>query len=770
MEDLWLKRAIRAYLIALIMVIPLFSAVIKKVEIKGAKKLSPETIKYYLISTKGMEFNPENVRRDIESLWKTGFFSDIRVWVKDEGEDKVLKFEVKERPIIKEVKIKTDRYVKKKDIDDKLKEKGAEIIPFSYYDPIKVSNAKKVIENFLQDKGYALGNVEVEKKIQNGEVNLIFHVKGGGKLRISKIEIVGNNSIPDEVLIRSIKSIKKFSLLNLPFLKKTVYSSEAIKKAKNEIREKYLNLGFLDVDVKDARIEVVEGKGLFGMKKKMIKAIFTVDEGNLYRIGKIKIEGNKAFPKKILRRLVVFKKNQIYSLQKREESVKNFQDIYGTLGFIYSQIIPVEEPKPEAHRVDITFRIIENKRVRLHRLEFKGNTYTLDKVMRREFLIGEGDYFNVKAFKDSLLRIRQLGVVEIKKNPDFKPVGEDKMDVVVNVEEMHRNQIFFNGGYGGYFGYFIGGSLSTTNFMGRGENISLALQYGSRYKSYSLGFTEPYFLDKPFFLTLNFHNNLSIYPYMFTRKMKGGLLSIGWKRRFWHADLSYSNDYMSLTDVNEDYIKGLPEYYKMLWLSNMRVAGISPSVYRTSVDSPIWPTSGTLYMMGFKLASKSLGSETDFLSNWLEFTHYHKFKWGHILGIHFRGQYIKAFGNSSIPIYERIFLGGEQSLRGFDFYRVSPVNNGVRIGGTKSILFNLEYEIRMRESPMSVVFFLDAGNAFSEDEKISLGNLYYCTGIEGRVFVEMLRMPFRLIFSYNPKLPTSYDKNFTIRIGMGRTF
>jgi len=757
-----------SFLLALLLLAPLLWAVkIKKIEIVGLKRLSPETVKYYLVSSEGMDYDPARIRQDIENLWKTGFFSDIRVFIKDNGE--VIRFVVKERPIIKKVIIKTDRYVKKSDITDKLKEKGAEILPYSYYQPSRIARAKRVIEEFLKEKGFALGKVTVEKKGKD-EITLIFNVKAGGKLRIGAVEILGNQIVPSKVLVGAIKSVREFTPTNLIYLKKTVFSSKALKDAREELRKKYLDLGFLDVYVSEPEVKIIEKRDFLGQKRKMVKVIFRVNEGNIYRVGKINIMGNKAFPTALIKNLILIKTNEIYSLSKREDSVKNLQDLYGSIGYIYTQIIPIEEPKPESHRVDITFRIIENKRVRLHRLDFKGNTYTYDKVLRREFLLAEGDYFNVGAFKNSLIRIRQLGIVEIKENPDFHPVGDDKMDVVVKVEEMHRNQIFFNAGYGGFFGYFVGGSFSTSNFMGKGENITLFLQYGTRYKSYSISFTEPYLFDRPVFLTFNVHNNLSIFPFMFTRQMKGGGVTFGFKRGFWRLDLSYTNDFISLKDVNEDYLKNLPPFYRLLWLTNMRIAAISPVIYRSSVDSPIWPEKGTLYLYGVKIANKALGSETDFISNWIEFTHYHKFKWGHILGTHFRLQYMKALGNSTIPIYERIFMGGEQSLRGFDFYRVSPQENGVRIGGTKSILFNLEYEIRMKNSPMSVVLFMDAGNVYAEDQKMDITDLYYCVGVEGRVFVEMLRIPFRLIISYNPKLPTKYDRNFTIRIGMGRTF
>ena len=751
----------------------IFAEKIEKIEIVGNKKISDDTIKYYLTIAEGEEYREDILPRELQALWNTGFFEDIRILVADGRKGKIIRIEVKERPIIKEVKVVTDKYVKPKDVEERLREKGAEIIPYSYYNPKKVANAKKVIEEFLQEKGYALGEVNVEEKRDAEEVSIVFHVKGKGKLKIAKIEIVGNQIVPDEVLIRGIKSLKTLNPITY-FSSKSNYSLENLKKAKEELREKYLNLGFLDVDVKDARIEVVEGKAFpfFGQKKKMLKVVFEVDEGNLYRIGKIKIEGNKAIPTRILRSLLLIKENQIYSLEKRNESIKNIQEIYGIKGYFYAQIYPIEDPKPEEKIVNITIKIQENKRVRLRYLEFKGNTYTNDKVLRREFLIREGDYFNIKAFENSIRRIRQLGIVEIKEMPEVKPAGDDEIDLVVKVEEMHRNQIMFQGGYSGYEGYFVGFSLSTVNFMGKGESVSLFLQYGSRFKSYSIGFTEPYIFDKPMVLGFDVHDTLLVYPYMFTRRSKGGSINFGWRwKTFWHFNIAYSNENVSITDVNEDYIKHFPWYFQYFWLGTRKIAAISPTIYRSTVDSPLFPTTGTMYMYRLKFAADFLGGEVNFIKHVAEFVHYHRFRWGHILGMRFQLQYMKALKESTIPIYERIFLGGERSLRGFDIYRVSPTTpEGYRIGGTKSILFNLEYEIRMKESPLSIVFFFDAGNAFAEDQNLSVKDLYYCMGVEGRVFVEMFRMPFRLIFSYNPKIPYPTERTFAIRFGVGRTF
>ncbi len=764
-----MKRFLALFLFALV----LFAEKIEKIEIVGNKKVSEDTIKYYLTIAEGDDYREDVLPKELKLLWDTGFFEDIRILVADGKEGKIIRIVVKERPIIKEVKYITDKYVKPKDIEEKLREKGAEIIAYSYYNPKKIAKAKKVIEEFLHEKGYALGEVKVEEKREPDGVSLVFHVWGRGKLKIAEIEIVGNKTIPDDILVRGIKSLKPVSLLTL-LSSKSNYSLENLKKAKEELREKYMNLGFLDVDVKDARIEVVEGKVIpvFGKKTKMLKVIFEVDEGNLYRIGKIKIEGNKAIPTRVLRSLLLIKENEIYSLEKRNESIKNIQELYGIKGYFYAQIYPIEDPKPEEKIVNITFRIQENKRVRLRFLEFKGNTYTNDKVLRREFLLREGDYFNIKAFEHSLRRIRQLGIVEIKEMPDIKPVGDDQLDLVVKVEEMHRNQIFFQGGYSGYEGYFVGLSFSTVNFMGRGESISLFFSYGSRYKSYSIAFTEPYIFDKPMIFGIDLHDTLLVYPFMFTRRAKGGRVTFGlrWKT-FWSINLSYSNEKISITDVNEAYIRNFPWYFQYFWLGSRNIAAIMPSISRSTIDSPLFPTTGTLYMYSLKLAADFLGGEVNFLKHLFEFIHYHRFRWGHILGMRFQLQYMKALKGSTIPIYERIFLGGERSLRGFDIFRVSPLSpEGYRIGGTKSILFNLEYEIRMKESPLSIVFFFDAGNAFAEEESISLSNLYYCTGVEGRVFIEMFRMPFRLIFSYNPKIPYPTERTFSIRFGVGRTF
>ncbi len=204
----------------------------------------------------------------------------------------------------------------------------------------------------------------------------------------------------------------------------------------------------------------------------MMRLIFPVTPGYLYRTGEIKIEGSKALNLKAIRTLVKLEPGEIYSTKDREKSVEDISEVFRDGGFVYCQVIPVENLDPKSKIVNVTFNINEGEIAFLNRLEFRGNTYTKDKVIRREMIIREGDRFGMNMFKNSILRIKQLGLVDLEKDPDIKPDPDDptKMNVTVNVKELQRNNIQFTAGYSGYEGTFVAFSYSTVNFLGAGRD------------------------------------------------------------------------------------------------------------------------------------------------------------------------------------------------------------------------------------------------------------------------------------------------------------
>ncbi len=493
----------------------------------------------------------------------------------------------------------------------------------------------------------------------------------------------------------------------------------------------------------------------------MKKIIIPINAGYRYTVGEVKIEGNKILSTKGLRKLIKLKEGDVYSTKIREKSIEEIGEVYRDLGYLRSGIFPVEKLDPKRKRVNVTFNIIEGDLVYLNRLEFKGNTFTKDKVIRREMLIREGDRFSLAMFKDSILRMSQLGLVEPVGEPEIRPNPDDpnKMDVTMNIKELQRNNIQFSAGYSGYEGTFIALSYSTVNFLGAGEKLEIMLQHGKRIKNYMFGFSEPYFLDQPVSLGFNIYNRNVIYPFLFNQKARGVNFTTGGRiKGYWRGNLTYAYEYIDI-DADEG------SYYA-LWQGGYKVSSITPSLYRSTINSPLTPTKGSLYMVSSKFSGGFLGGDLRFIKPRFEWTFYHPLVMNHVVGFHIAYQFIKVYGDSAIPVWEKFFLGGERSIRGYEIYSIRGDDDR---GGEKSFVFNAEYIIPVG-GPLYAIFFHDMGNAFGRDQKIGFNNLYSSTGLEMRIFVPALRVPFRLIFSYNNRKTRPDDSNFAFRFAIGTTF
>ena len=217
---------------------------------------------------------------------------------------------------------------------------------------------------------------------------------------------------------------------------------------------------------------------------------------------------------------------------------------------------------------------------------------------------------------------------------------------------------------------------------------------------------------------------------------------------------------------------GYGPYYTGGWEGKYKVSSIIPSIYRSTVNSPIIPTAGSLYLATCKFSGGFLGGEVDMIKPRFEWKHFQPIFGNHILGFHAEYQFIKTYGGDvGIPIWERFFLGGEMSIRGYNYYSIGPRNpdTGQIVGGEKSLVLNAEYIIPFGSSLFFILFY-DYGNAYAPNEKISLNNMYASTGLELRIFVPALRIPFRLIFAYNNPREYLSESSYNFRFALGTTF
>jgi len=748
--------------------------IVEKIEIVGNDRVTTETVLYYLTVREGDFYNPDQLRRDFRVLWSTGFFSNIKFEDSQGARGKIVRITVEENPVVRTVTYKTGRKLKEKDIVDKLKEKDQAVLPYSYYSAWKVQRIKDTIAELLAEKGLLASKIETEIVRQGkNEVDVQVRIEEGPKLRVGDVAFEGDTKVLPSKLEWAMKQNRPHSVFNW-IAGKDVYKSNKVEEDAEAIKKKYQELGYMEAAVGQPRIEEYEDKSVTLTTQKMMRIVFPVTPGYLYRTGEIKVEGSKALNIKNLMTLVRLKKGEVYSTKDRDKSIEDMGEAFRDGGYVYAQIIPIENLDPKNKIVNVTFSIHEGEVAYLNRLEFRGNMYTKDKVIRREMIIREGDRFSFNLFKNSILRIKQLGLVDLDKDPDIKPDPDDptKMDVQVNVKEMQRNNIQFTAGYSGYEGMFVAFSYSTVNFLGAGENLELAVQQGKLVKNYSFGFSEPYLFDKPLTAGFNIYYRKTDYTTygLYKQDMRGIDLSLGTRLGgYWRTSLTYSLQYVKM-----DYPQG--SYYALLYgqYGNYYMSAITPTIWRSTVDSPLTPTRGTSYSASLKFAGTFLGGEVNMLKPVVEFTHYQPILGrgpkSHVLGLHFQGQYIHELSDSLIPYWEKIFFGGERSIRGYEVYAIGPRDkNGYMIGGTKSLLFNVEYIIPVG-GPLYAILFYDRGNAVQAGEKLTFSGMYSSAGLEARLFIPALRVPFRLIFAYNNKKIYPTDSDFAFRFAVGTTF
>jgi len=774
-----MKKAVIGFFLVLFPFLLFGQETVEKIEIVGNDRVTKETILYYLTAREGDYYSEDVLKKDFRILWSTGFFSDIKIEKKEGTSGALVTIAVAENPVIRSVAYKTGKKVKEDDIITKLKENDEHLLPYSYYNPSRIEKIKKTIGELLAEKGLQSAKIEtdVSRKGKN-EVDLLFKIDEGPKMRVGAVVFEGSTKIPDSYLREAMKDNKPHGLISW-IGGKDVYKQNKIAEDVALIKKKFQENGYMEAVVGEPRMEEFEKRTIFFRKQKMMRLVVPVNAGYLYRVGEIKIEGNKAIAAKYLQSLVKLESGDIYSTKTREDVIEKMGETYRNIGYLYSQIAPVESLDPKRKIVNVTFNVYEGDVTYLHRLEFRGNNYTKDKVIRREMLIREGDRFSLAYFKDSVLRIKQLGLVDLERDPDIIPDPDDptQMDVTVNVTELQRNNIQFTAGYSGYEGTFVAFSYSTVNFLGAGENLEFQIQTGKRVKNYSFGFTEPYLFDQPITVGFNIHDRKIDYPYLYNQKSKGIDLSMGARiLGYWRANVTYSLQNINVTQPSETYTDetGSPlyDYYQsgMYGFGKYNMSSIEPLLYRSTVDSPLTPTHGTLYSLSLKFAGSFLGGEVSLLRPRIEIARYQPMIANHTLGLHMEYQHVRPLNNSEIPFWEKFYLWGERSVRGYEIYTIGPRSaEGQVLGGEKSLVLNAEYTIPIG-GPLYIIFFHDMGNAVATDQPIRLKDMYSSSGLEARVFVPALRVPFRLIFAYNNRKIYGSESNFAFRFAVGTTF
>jgi outer membrane protein insertion porin family len=789
-------------------------------------------------------FNEQAAQADFWNLWRLGFLDNLWVEVIDEPFDngvvgKHIIYHLEERSRVKVVDYSGSKQVDFSKIEETLDERNLRIRTEAFVDQTAVRKVKGVIQELYAERGYNDAQVEPVYEALPGAniVQLTFHITEGPKYKIQEIAFEGNSAFSDRKLRGQMKENKQRGMLSF-ILGSGTYQEAKFAEDAEAVENFYKNEGYVQARVGTPRIDVVEDSE----KTRWIRVNIPVDEGQRYRIGKIEVTGSTAIKPDALVAMTKLKPGDYYDREKIDKGFRSMQEIYGSLGFyewtpnvVFN--FPGADPEtgkplsPDAPAiVDVNLQMQEGPLFRVNRITFTGNTTTHDSVIRREMRVYEANVFNMQALQESIRRLNQLGYFKPFEGAEGELVVDTRPDNTVDIklrfEEQNRNQLAFGAGVSQFDGFFGQLSFQTSNFMGRGETLGISLQRGSQARQYQLSFSEPWLFDRPITVGVDIHKRQYIFPLQFTQDATGGNFVVGFPvSDYTRLFTGYSYEQIQVYDINEAYLNpavldASPALRDSLLIDqNGRrlVSKISPSLIFNTVNVPIFPTRGTRYTASFDIAG--LGGNTDYFQTRLEGIWYRELTRRMSIGLRAEAQYIRPYGRTqTLPIFEKLFLGGEYTIRGFDIRSVSPrdPNSGLLTGGNKTMVFNAEYYISI-VGPVRLLFFYDAGQVRDIGESfdwfesitetvpppqpplfdpffppivgvpgedllpttrvIGRGSAFRTsTGVELRFFMPVLNVPFRLIAAYNPQRRGIFNNNlqpqqrFTFRFAVGTTF
>ena len=786
--------------------------IVRFVEIKSTKQndalaIDPETYLYY-IQTKPssaqfgrwVPYDEQVVLEDFKRLWATNFLDDLTIEVKDAPYPngvvgKHIIFDLEERQRVKIVDYVGSKRVEQTKIEEKLREKNSQIRMDSFIDPGLVQRVRNTVHELYAEKGYLYATVTPEiKPIAGGPklVHLTFTIDEGPKVKIRDVEFVGNQAVSDGKLEGKMKENKAKGFFSF-ITGGGTYKEDKFAEDADKVTEYYREKGYIGARVGNPELKVLQDSA--DKKSRWIQLRIPVTEGERYRVGDFKFEGQTVVKDDVLRPLFKVKTGEWYNEKDIRKGLQKSQEIFGSGGYMeftgYPDLSPRDGQQVRgAPVVDVTMRMQPGKQYFVNRIIFVGNNTTRDNVIRREMRLYEAGVFNTEALKFSIKRLNQLGYFKPLEGNDSvnvqkSPTEDNKVDVTLKFEEQNRNQLTFGAGVSQFEGFFGQLSFQTSNFLGRGETFTLSAQQGVRAKNYQIAFTEPFLFDRPITAGIDTYIREIRYIGLFTQASAGGNFVFGFPLRdFTRMFMNYSYERTKVKELNEAYLD--PEVQaRNPFLADSLLLGqggrrtiskITPSVVHNTVDNPIFPTTGRRYTASIDYAG--IGGDTNFYSPTVEGVWYFQQSRRISIGLRGQAQYIAPFGSTTtLPIFERLFLGGEYSVRGFDIRTIGPRDpeSLIVVGGNKSLLFNAEYLISIA-GPVRLVLYYDAGQVQDSGRKFAMNDFRTSTGAEVRFFMPVLNVPFRLIFAYNPQregvLDNSFrpQQRFNFRFAVGSTF
>ncbi len=761
---------------------------IEGVEVRGNRLVPSDTIRYNIASRQDTFLNPDVVQRDIRTLYSLGRFDSIRVLREDlDGGGIVLIFEVEEKPTIGAVDYEGMSSITESDIAEVFRDQGIGGFQQQPYDEAKIRRAQNIILGLLSEAGRQSATVEVEQyEMPPNRVGIVFFIEEGPKVKVEEIEFVGNEIFNDGELKGAMELIKETGPI-VSFMSKDLYHPGKMDYDLSLVNALYREYGYVRANIVEPTVEtrpkqiyrtfpLIKPAFPWGIpipfwKKTVDRTYITVpiEENEQYRVGEINVVGNEILNDDQIRAVLAIEPGEVYNETKLRDGFDVLQDLYGQQGYINFTPTPQPDIDDVERLVNLTVQIDEDRQFFVNRINFRGNTTTRDKVIRREIMLQEGQPFSSRLWDVSLLRLNQLGYFEeiTEEDAEIQPSPTDpEVDLTLTLQERGKNTIGFTGGVSGIGGSFLGVDYSTNNFLGFGETLAVSLQGGTQVSNFVFSFSEPYLLDRP--MSTGFSIFRSDYRYDEARDLFGirpedaselgftNRLNFEQARRGFNVFVSHpfkvfgrfgmtfqfeNSETSAVNPATTSFFENIRQSERSNFVqtggsfNDFRARSLIPSLTWSTLNSGYNPTNGQRISLQFEFTGGVLGGNVNYYRPIFEYQRFNRFgQWfgdrPNVLAFRFRTTHIRGFSSTSPPFYQRFFIGGDFDIRGFDFRTVSPVAWVTRetfdpfigqprrfddiayVGGDTTAVVNMEYRIPLAGEFLTMAPFLDVGNSW----------------------------------------------------------
>jgi outer membrane protein insertion porin family len=683
---------------------------VKEIGVQGNRRVQEAVILGRVSAKIGTPFVANRTAEDIRAIFSLGFFDDVQVKVEDFEGGVKLTYMVVERPFVRDILFSGNKKEDSATLQEKIDLKLG-----SVYNPVEVNRGADKLKDFYETEGYfEVGITPEVEKLPDGDVTVTYRIAEGRRISIDQIVIEGAQGLTP----KQVKSAMDTQEREYIVLRGTV-QRQRLDEDVDRIIQLYNDYGYVQARVESSDIQIDREKARATIR-------IVVVEGPQFKVGGVDVAGNAVLPVEEIRKRIELKPGDVFSRSKLRDSVKGITDLYSAIGRASADVSPNTLQDTPGRLVNIVFEIIEGPETYVERINIAGNTRSEEKILRREIPMAEGDLFTSQKLaraKQRLTNLNYFDKVEAKTAPGS---AKDKIIVNIDVTEKPTGLFSIGGGYSSQDGVLGTLDLSQRNFLGKGWEVFLRLRGGQNLQTGTIGFTEPWLFDRPLAAGFDIFNTRRILP-DYTVNSLGGDIRLGHplgEYSRWNAVYRVSQD--KISDVNP---LGSPELISQEGTHLTSLVGLSLS--RDTRDSVYDPTRGGTASIGVDFAGIGFGEK--FARSVFTTTYFQPMPWlDHVLSFRLMAGYSFGWSKDPVPLFERFYLGGSNSLRQFKSLQVSPKDNtGTRIGGNVEALGTVEYQIPLFFGIKAAVFY-DVGQVWGPDvsqgTRVDIGDLRHGMG------------------------------------------